>query len=449
MAELFHHHHPHHDHDDHGPTHDVSDPAAQSLANALRLSFRLLSVVMIVVLGFYLLTGVKTIQNSQVGIKKVFGKVVGLAKPGLAYTWPFPVGSIDIVNTNEQTLTIDDFWMSERPEEKAQPLLSRQYMGGGLQPGRDGALLTGDRNLLHIRLTCRYAIRDPLAFRTHVGNTSEGGDSAREVIRSALCRAAIEAAAVATADGLQRTDRNTFARAVQQGAQQELNALDSGIDITSVLLTEATWPLGSLQAYIAAQSAISQAERKKDAARAEAVQILSQAAGANYRRLVGDAGMEAFTPATAPAGEAAGPQGEDYNLIGQYAAARSDKNEPQAQALLQRIDAVLSSRSTSGEASKIISDAETARLAMIQRVMSRVNKFNQLLASYERTPELTLQNLWIAVREEILNSPTVSKFYLTEGDGKTVLKLNQDPEILNEVLRAMKAEKGKKDSQQP
>ena len=47
---------------------------------------------------------------------------------------------------------------------------------------------------------------------------------------------------------------------------------------------------------------------------------------------LGDAGMEAFTATTQPATDAASRG--DYNLIGQYAAARADKNDAQATALL-------------------------------------------------------------------------------------------------------------------
>jgi regulator of protease activity HflC (stomatin/prohibitin superfamily) len=449
MVELFHHHHNQHDNDDHGPTHDAADPAGQSLADALRVSFRLLSVIMIVVLFFYLLTGVKTVSNSQVGIKKVFGKIVGLAQPGLAYTWPFPVGNIEIVDTREQRLTISDFWLNETAEQKTQPLLSRQYLGGGLNPGLDGALLTGDRSLLHVRLECRYVIREPMIFAIHVGNAAGGGDAVAELVRSTMCRAAIRAAAVHTADGLQRADRNAFASAVRTTTQEELKALDSGIEVISVLMTDSTWPLGALSAYIEAQNAVSEAEKLKDSARAEAVQILNQATGANYRKLVGDAGLENLPISDSAALPATQAAPAEYNLIGQYQAARADGNDALAEQLLQRIDEVLRSRETSGEASKIIADAETNSLATVQRVQGRVKKFNQLLPSFNKTPDLTLENLWLAVREEILSSPTVEKFYITPGGDKTVLKINRDPEVARDILRELKAQaKAEKDRPQ-
>ena len=111
-----------------GPADKPTDAAGQSLANALRVSFKLLSVLMVIVLFFYLLTGVKSIEPYQVGIKTRFGRIIGIAEEGLAYTWPFPIGRIEIIDVKEQRLTIDVFWMAEKPEDKTKELLARSSM---------------------------------------------------------------------------------------------------------------------------------------------------------------------------------------------------------------------------------------------------------------------------------------------------------------------------------
>jgi len=408
-----------------GPT----NPASQSLAEALRVSFRLLSVIMVVVLFFYVLTGVKSIESSQVGVKKVFGRVVEVVEPGLAYTWPFPIGSIDVVSIREETLPIDDFWMFETPQQKSQDLLSREVTFAGLDPARDGALLTGDRNLLHVQLKCQYRIAKPLDFLNNIaGSETAIGD----VIRSAVCHAAIRAAAVQTADGLQRTAGMTFASAVRAGAQDELDAFGSGIEVTNVLVVRSTWPMGALQAYVEAQNAVSKAEQTKNAARAEAEKQLNNAVGSSYRTLVGDVGGASATsgPTSRPAEE---------NLIAQYAAAMAAGDQAASAALLAKIDDVLRSHDTGGQAARIIAEAEAYRTTTIQRITARVQRFRELLPAYEKTPDMLLQRLWTDVRESILNSPTVEKFYLTFGPDKTMVKINQDPNVLAEIQRALKA----------
>ncbi|MCJ7543885.1 MAG: SPFH domain-containing protein [Phycisphaerae bacterium] len=434
MVELFHHHSPRRD-DREAPL-AATEPGDKSLADALRVSFRLLSAIMLVVLFFYMLTGVKSVESSQVGLKKVFGRVVSVVQPGLAYTWPFPIGSIDLISTREQELSVNDFWMFETPEQKAAgDLLSREMVPLDLDPARDGALLTGDRNLLHVRLSCKYVVVDPLAYLSHIGDDPS---RLREVVRSAVCHAAIRAAAFQTADGLQRTERAVFTAAVRREAQAELDALGSGLELRSVLLTDSTWPLGALKAYIDAQNAVSRAEQARNAARAEAERELNAAAGAGYRRLVGDVG--GFAPTSQEAAD------KEANLIGQYAAAVAAGDPAAAADLLTKIDDVLRSNETGGQAARIIAEAEAYRTTTLQRVKGRVERFRELLPAYEKTPDLMLQRLWIDVRQAILDAPTNEKFYLTFGPNKTVLRINRDPKIVAEIERALKA-KDQKDRQ--
>jgi membrane protease subunit HflK len=410
----------------------------RSLADALRVSFRLLSAIMLVVLFFYALTGVKSIESSQVGVIKVFGRVVSVAQPGLAYTWPFPIGAIEIVSTREQELSISDFWMYETAEQKAAgDLLSRQPVPNDLDPARDGALLTGDRNLLHVRLSCKYRVTDPLAYLSHIGDDPK---EVQEVVRSALCRAAIRAAAVQTADGLQRTERAVFASAVRRETQAELDAFGSGLEVSSVLLTDSTWPLGALQAYIDAQNAVSKAEQARNTARADAEKELNAAAGAAYRKLVGDVGAADMEqqPQTAP---------EEANLIGRYAAALAAADPSAAADLLASIDEVLRSNATGGQAARAIAEAEAYRTTTVQRVKGRVDRFRELLPAFQKTPELMLERLWIDVRQAILDAPTTEKFYLTFGSDKTVLRINRDPKVAAEIERALKAKDEQSKSQ--
>ena len=207
MLDHSHFHH-HHDPEDQDPRQleQAMDPASRHLANALRVSFRLLTVIMIIMMGVYLFTGVKFIEPHQVGIKKFFGRIDGVVDQGLAYTWPYPVGDIDIISIKTQELAIEDFWLHETPRDKTKPLSERSAPRGGLRPGWDGALLTGDRNLLHVKLNCLYVITDPEAFKR---NIPEGQDAVKpqdEVIRSAICQAAIHAAAQTTADSLMRAE---------------------------------------------------------------------------------------------------------------------------------------------------------------------------------------------------------------------------------------------------
>ena len=441
---MMEHSHTHHDHNhDPDPLGGIEslDPAGQSLAKALRASFRLLSAIMVLVLAMYLLSGVKTVQSYQVGIKTFLGRVVGQSDQGLAYVWPFPIGGIEIIDMRQRQLGVDDFWMYETSEDKTRDLLSRAG-SSSLRPQLDGALLTGDRSLLHVKLNCIYQVVDPRAYAAAVGTLDkiEEYSPVEEMARAAICQAAIRCAATRTADALQRTERDQFALDVARTAQVQLDSLKAGIQISKVLLTNASWPIEALRTYIDAQNAVSQAEKLKSDARAEAEKILNAAAGASYRKLVTDPEQ------TDPASRSAANSGSG-NLIGLYVKALASSDTAKAAQLLDAIDEVLLSNETGGDASRILAEARGYRTATIQRVKSRAERFNELLPEFRQTSELMLQRLWAATREEILNSPTVEKFYLSFGDDKTVLRINRDPDVVNQILKELKAAKQPKSPQ--
>ncbi len=395
------------------PEADPTDPAGKSLADALRVCFRLLTVVMFLGVGAFLLTGVQRIQSGQLGIKYCFGRKIDVVQPGLAYTWPYPVGRIDVVNAGEQTLKIVDFWMSETPEDRTIELSKRVARGKTLMPGWDGALLTGDSCLLHAELECSYVIQNPLAFKQNAGD-------ANEMIRSVICASAIQAAAQRTAEGLMTTEKVNFKTDVQKAAQDRLNQIGAGIVLTQVRLGRVTWPLRTLPEYYKAQRASQEAMQMEDKARKLAAEILRNAAGANYRILVGE---PSETNPDAP------------GLIEQYAAARGGRQNDKAVDLGGQIDQVLLSDSTGGEASKILAEAIRYKTETIESVKGRVDQFKKMLPKYLKAPQYTLDSLWAQSRQEILSLPGLVKWMLSPRDGRTVIQINTPPEVTKNLQK--------------
>jgi regulator of protease activity HflC (stomatin/prohibitin superfamily) len=439
MAEDHGHHH-HHSREEIGPAESdyrKGDTAGESLANALKVSFRLLTLIMVVVVIGFVLTGFKSIKQQEIGIIKVFGKVTGTAEPGLAYTWPFPVGDVQTVPTSEQSLIVKDFWLYEDQYNRSKPLTERTSPKAGLRPGLDGALFTGDRNLLHVEFDCKYVITDGEGAKAYVAHLADP----REMIRSAICQATITTSADMTADDIKRGGRAAFVNSVRMEAQNTLNNVTTvdgepyeAVRITKLAISDPSgvtpgdaWPLRALASYEAAQKAVSEREQTRNAAIADARKALNEAAGANYEKLVGS--PEEFT------GEERPPAGET-DLIGQYLAAK-DTDQPAAETLLDRIDMVLTSSTTGGKAAQRINGARAYKTQVIQAAESRAKRFQDLLAEYEKTPQFWLERRWADVRDAILSSPTMEKYYITTGDSKTVLRINEDPEVRKEVQREM------------
>lgn len=411
-----------------------TDAAGRSLAEALNLSFRLLTLIMIFMVVAFLWTGLKGIKSDELGIVKVFGRKARIAKPGFTYNWPFPIGEIEIVENVKHKFVLDDFWMHETAEDRTKKTLrERGARGEGLRPGWDGALLTGDRFLLHMRIECTYQVSDPAALRQQVRGkytVKYPGmeapveiDPKQEFVRSAICSAAIKGAATLTADGLQTTDRKKFAHNVRRLANATLKAMNTGLEIKEVQLPGATWPKKALAAYEAAQKARANADGLKSAARSKAENTLRHAAGESYIALVGRPWE------TKPAG-----QSGNYDLIGKYTATRAAGDEEAAAKVLLQIDEVLVNR-VKGKAATIIAEARTYETRVRQRVEAMALEFERLLPEFRRSPKFTIDRLWAETRDAVISGENVEKHYLVMGRGKTILKINRDPEIIRKLTR--------------
>lgn len=422
------------------------DLAMKSLSDALQVSFKLLSFIMILFVVLFLATGIEFIQPQEQGIVKIFGKVTRVVKHGLVYNWPFPVGEIQKIGTQERRLTIENFWLFETPDQKLIPLAKRRRSNEGLRPGWDGYLLTGDRNLIHLKFTCAYRVQDPLALTSNVENLEQ-------MMRMVLCNAAVYSASTRTADAIQ-IDHTGFLNQVKEVAQKQIDAIldlkpgdPHGVLISNVLLQQTdskTWPLGAYSAYEQAQRAKSEKQTAINQAIAEARQTLIGAVGAkHYSELVGNPWENAAIQRQKTL------KGGKYNLIGQLSLGE-DHNAPsyasneaevtQIKNIMSRteeirrdIDIILTTTTIGGEASKIIAEAESEKTRIIQNAQRRAVRFVRLLAKFRETPKLFLEKMWADAIDEVFRQETNQKHYFLPGVKTYVLNLNTDPKITQQI----------------
>ncbi len=405
------------------------DPAAESLSSALRVSFRLLRAIMLVIVVAFFLTGVRSVKEGQAAIVYRFGEIVGTKSKGLCVSWPFPIGRIELVDLSERKLRVDDFWLAEYPDELAKPMSEWRIRSQGLRPEWDGALFTGDGNLVHVRLTCNYQIQadpalgiedDPLVwYKTNVDDSVvDGRSQTNELLRSIICHEAIRLAGGQTAERL-RLAQDEFRRELAEAVQAELKAMRTGIAVNTITM-RFEWPLRVRQDYEAATAARQEAEKKINEALADAEEMLIRAAGPNYRELVGEAD-------------------DTYGgLIGQYALAVEQGRREDAEQLLVKINTLLDGSDITGRVGPIIAEAEAEKNAMIDMLAGRVNRYQQLLPEFLRQPDFIVQRLWAETRDEILSRPSVEKFYLPPGEGKVVVKIDRDPSAARRLQQARK-----------
>jgi len=176
--EHSHHHHPHdhdHPHDqgaEHSPSADpapeTQDASSQALSEALRSSFAVVKIVMVLMVLAFFGSGFFTVGPQEKAVILRFGKPVGegenrLLAAGLHWSFPYPIDEVVKIPITEQQIVSSTIgWYRTTPEQE----LSGEELPAGpsLNPAIDGYLITGDRNIIHSRATLRYHIQDPFNF---------------------------------------------------------------------------------------------------------------------------------------------------------------------------------------------------------------------------------------------------------------------------------------------
>ena len=326
-------------------------------------------------------------------------------------------------------------------------LAKRPVPPGGLDPTKDGALLTGDRNLIHVQFDVTYAVSDALAAETNVTGYEE-------LVRAAIRRAAVMTASKWTADAIMLMKEApagaggkgvrgaTFAAAVRQAAQARLDEMQAGVTIHTLNPTRVTLPLAVLKSYEAVRSAESKANTMRAEAAYEATQALHKAAGAKYRLLLGEPDKPL---ATRPAGENAN---EPYfNLIGQYDRAVQAGQEKEAAALMETIGQQLESNQTGGQAGQIVAAARAEESRIVQEAQTWLERYQKLLPHYKAMGSTLLELELASTLEKMFSSPTVEKVVLQSGSQKVILQTSEDQEIVERVHKAIAALKAQREKE--
>jgi membrane protease subunit HflK len=147
------------------PAQSPEEAGSQALADALKSSFAIVRVVMVVLVVIFLFSGFFTVGPQEKAVVLRFGKPVGagdkaLLGPGPHWAFPAPIDEVKKIPIGEvQTVHSTIGWYAGS--------MADEVAGGepppmpSLNPSRDGYVLTGDENIIHIRGTLLYRINEP------------------------------------------------------------------------------------------------------------------------------------------------------------------------------------------------------------------------------------------------------------------------------------------------
>ncbi len=213
------------------------DTGSQALAEALRSSFAIIRIVMVVLVAVFLFSGFFTVGPQEKAIKLRFGRPVGegekaLLGAGAHWAFPYPIDEVVKVPISK-ILAVDSSvgWYFLTPEQKVQDDLGTPPPpSASLNPLMDSYALTADQNILHVKATLNYRIEDPIRYVFGFVNPSNA-------VQSALDNALLATAARYTVDDILTRRRNEFLETVRQRVSRLVEEHDLGIVIDQCTVT--------------------------------------------------------------------------------------------------------------------------------------------------------------------------------------------------------------------
>lgn len=268
--------------------------AADALEEAVGLAFRVLKGIMLLLALLFLGSGFFTLESHQVGYVRRLGKLdrERLA-PGIHWRWPVIDDAVR-VDTRPRTIRLDSFDLYRSKRELQAGTEPKRR--GGLDPARDGYLLTGDANIVHVTLETRIARRAPYAA---ADLKLVDVDAVTAVL---LERAAVQTASYREVESLIRAGKSSFLDGVKAELQASLDGLEAGLEVQGLELARDLRPSPQTkQAFDRVAQAGQEADGMRAAAERTADQTRNQAL-VEAARIVRDAtsrGVEIVSDAAA------------------------------------------------------------------------------------------------------------------------------------------------------
>jgi modulator of FtsH protease HflK len=258
----------------------VEDAGALALEEALRTSFKIIKFLMVVLVIFFLASGLFTVNPNEVAIRLSFGRPLGtgteqLLKPGLHWAFPYPIDEIVRVPVGQShTLVSRTCWFSTTPEVEAAGLLPAA--SPSLQPGVEGYTLTGDGNIIHVKTTLKYRLQ-PSSVLTVVFSLA----NPTNLLQNMLDNSVHYAAARSTADDALYLRVSAFKELITQRFKEHLEERRLNL-IVETLEVQTMAPLAVKPAFdevtTTFNSAITETKRAEIEARSLVNSALAQAA---------------------------------------------------------------------------------------------------------------------------------------------------------------------------
>jgi regulator of protease activity HflC (stomatin/prohibitin superfamily) len=171
---------------------DELDTAGKSLSEALRMSFVILKVIMIVLVVCFLASGFEKVDPGEQALVLRFGKIRGVGEkrllgPGAHWILPYPIDEIVKIPVEAKVpLAINSFWYWQSKEDMLSETPRPVRPNEPLKPLRDGYCIT--RSEQRADAAADPAIDQEITVRGTVEVSTQGGEVEAELTDISVSR---------------------------------------------------------------------------------------------------------------------------------------------------------------------------------------------------------------------------------------------------------------------
>ncbi|MCD6551565.1 FtsH protease activity modulator HflK [Thermotoga sp.] len=218
-------------------------------------------IVLGIVLGIYLLTGIYQVGPSEVALLKTFGRFSSVVPSGIHYHLPYPFQSyvtVDVTTVRKIEIGFRSVQMGDRISYEPVP--------------EESVMITGDNNLVSVEAVVQYRVKDPVAYAF---NITEADSIVRFTTESVLR----EKVAMRSIDDVLTTGRDEIGFETAQMLQEILDSYNCGVKVENVYLQEVVPPEPVVDAFDDVNNARQDKERLINEARKYANDVIPKAQG--------------------------------------------------------------------------------------------------------------------------------------------------------------------------
>ena len=218
----------------------ISEKQTTPLLRTINEFMTLIKILMVLVFIAYLFSGITEIKPDEIGILMRMGKIVGdtpsdqIHKPGWIYALPKPFDNvIKLPDRKVLQIQIKELAANHRAKKDESGNIST------IDPTIEGYCISGDENIYQTSVTVKYQITDPI--KLIFGYTAPLA-MANSLIHDLTVSEMTTVSCKFTIDGLLTKDKKELSQQVQEQVQKKLDAIDSGLTILSLEISEMVPP---------------------------------------------------------------------------------------------------------------------------------------------------------------------------------------------------------------